>query len=418
MKFVAIVGTNADFSYNRVLLQFMKKHFWRMAEIEIAEIKDLPAFSKDVPFEETTPVWKLKQQINAADGVIFSTPEYDHAVPAAMKSAVEWLSYQSKVLHGKPAMIVGVSYGRQASARAQQQMRKMLLSPDCNANLLSGNEVLIGNAAKVFSKDGRLTDQACVDNLEKCFTNFVEYAELFKNASRGEQLMSVKRPMIEDAYVSFPTGRLSLREVQAIFNTIPFEIDLIDADDRFAYYSDKPNREHVRNVNQLGETYSECHPPKAVPAVKAIIDSFKNGTKDVVARPLMMNGHRVLIRYYALRDVDGHYLGTIEFTGSVDDILKLAENGAWNADATSSASHGHAAPAPVEEPAPAMDATTGASEDTDEEPAAPSEPAAPVMSAAVQRAEQAETDASTGASEVADDPEETDADAMTGASEN
>ena len=57
MKFVAIVGTNADFSYNRVLLQFMKKHFWRMAEIEIAEIKDLPAFSKDVPFEETTPVW-------------------------------------------------------------------------------------------------------------------------------------------------------------------------------------------------------------------------------------------------------------------------------------------------------------------------------------------------------------------------
>ena len=159
--------------------------------------------------------------------------------------------------------------------------------------------MLIGNAAKVFSKDGRLTDQACVDNLEKCFTNFVEYAELFKNASRGEQLMSVKRPMIEDAYVSFPTGRLSLREVQAIFNTIPFEIDLIDADDRFAYYSDKPNREHVRNVNQLGETYSECHPPKAVPAVKAIIDSFKNGTKDVVARPLMMNGHRVLIRYYA-----------------------------------------------------------------------------------------------------------------------
>ncbi|MCG4778490.1 NADPH-dependent FMN reductase, partial [Eggerthella lenta] len=49
MKFVAIVGTNADFSYNRILLHFMKKHFWRMADIEIAEIKDLPAFSKDVP---------------------------------------------------------------------------------------------------------------------------------------------------------------------------------------------------------------------------------------------------------------------------------------------------------------------------------------------------------------------------------
>lgn len=411
MKFVAIVGTNADFSYNRLLLKFMKKHFWRMADIEIAEIKDLPAFGKDVPFEETTPVWRLKQQINAADGVIFSTPEYDHAVPAAMKSALEWLSYKSTVLHGKPSMIVGVSYGRQASARAQQQMRKMLLSPDCNANLLPGNEVLIGNAAKVFSKDGRLIDQDYVDNLEKCFTNFVEYTEIFKNASRGDQLMSAQRPLIEDAYVNFPTGRLSLREIQAIFNTMPFEIDLIDADDRFAWYSNKPNREHVRNVNQIGETYSECHPPKAVPAVDAIINSFKDGTRDVVVRPLIMKGHRVLIRYYALRDIDGHYLGTMEFTGAVDDILNLAENGAWDVDATSGASKGSvASTAPAQEEATA-DATTGASQSEEDTTTTPA-------STATTEEKAADSDATTGASEAADAPEETDADATTGASEN
>lgn len=429
MKLVAIVGTNADFSYNRLLLKFMQQHFWRLAEIEIAEIKDLPAFSTDLPLAETTPVWRLRQQVKAADGVIFATPEYDHAIPAALKSALEWLSYHTTALHNKPAMIVGVSYGRQGTARAQQQMRKMLLSPDCQMNVLPGNEVLIGNAANVFTEDGRLTNQAEVDNLEQCFSNFVEYVDVFKKVTRGEQLMAVNRPMIEEAYINFPTGRLSLREVQAIFNTIPFEIDLIDATDRFSWYSNKPNRVHVRNVNQLGETYSECHPPKAVPAVEAIINSFKDGTKDVVNRPMTFGGKRVLIRYYALRDVDGHYLGTIEFTGYVEDILQMAENGAWSVDTTTCASKAPAEVKPIikstvdETPATqapsamvmqaakerAADANTGASSH-DEGPA-------PEESSAVDQTESTPvSDADTGASQASDTPEVGEADAMTGAS--
>ena len=111
MKILALVGTNADFSYNRILLKFMKQHFRQMAEIEVSEISQLPAFGVDVPLEEQTEVWKLKQKVKEADGVIFSTPEYDHGVPAALKSAVEWLSYHTKVLEHKPAMVVGVSYG-------------------------------------------------------------------------------------------------------------------------------------------------------------------------------------------------------------------------------------------------------------------------------------------------------------------
>ena len=150
--------------------------------------------------------------------------------------------------------------------------------------------------------------------------------------------MSVKQPTISEAYINFPTGRLTLKEVQQIFSTIPFEIDLIDSTDHFAWFSDKPNREHVRNVASLGETVQECHPPLAVPAVMKIINSFRNGEKDVVTRPLWMNSHRSLIQYYALRDVNGHYLGTIEFTGSVEYILNLFENGAWSTDGNTGAS--------------------------------------------------------------------------------
>ena len=349
MKILAFVGTNADFSYNRLLLRFMKKHFKQMADIEIYEVGKLPPFSVDTPLSEQTEVWKLKQKVKEADGLVFSTPEYDHGIPAVLKSAIEWLSYKTKVLSEKPAMIVGVAYGRQASARSQVQMRQIL--------------------------------------------------------------MAVKQPTISDAYIQFPTGRLSLKEVQQIFSTIPFEIDLIDSTNHFAWFSDKPNREHVRNTASLGETVQECHPPMAVPAVMSIINSFREGKKDVVTRPLWMNGHRSLIQYYALRDINGHYLGTIEFTGSVEYILNLFENGAWSKDATTGASKNTNDSAPEEEE-PAVDASTGASESSDDS----DDEENPPVAADERPAE--ETDATTGASETGSvDAEDNTADASTGASE-
>ncbi len=411
MKILAFVGTNADFSYNRLLLRFMKKHFKQMADIEIYEVGKLPPFSVDTPLSEQTEVWKLKQKVKEADGLVFSTPEYDHGIPAVLKSAIEWLSYKTKVLSEKPAMIVGVAYGRQASARSQVQMRQILISPDCNTNLIPGNEVLIGNVQNTFAKDGRLIDQEAIDNLEKCFEHFIEYIQIFQDVDKGEHNMAVKQPTISDAYIQFPTGRLSLKEVQQIFSTIPFEIDLIDSTDHFAWFSDKPNREHVRNTASLGETVQECHPPMAVPAVMSIINSFREGKKDVVTRPLWMNGHRSLIQYYALRDINGHYLGTIEFTGSVEYILNLFENGAWSKDATTGASKNTNEPAPEEEE-PVVDASTGASEsgdDSDDEENTP-------VAADERPAE--ETDATTGASETGSvDAEDDTADASTGASE-
>ena len=412
MKILAFVGTNADFSYNRLLLRFMKKHFKQMADIEIYEVGKLPPFSVDTPLSEQTEIWKLKQKVKEADGLVFSTPEYDHGIPAVLKSAIEWLSYKTKVLSEKPAMIVGVAYGRQASARSQVQMRQILISPDCNTNLIPGNEVLIGNVRDTFAKDGRLVDQEAIDNLEKCFEHFIEYIQIFKNTDREGLDMAIKQPTISDAYINFPTGRLTLKEVQQIFSTIPFEVDLIDSTDHFAWFSDKPNREHVRNTASLGETVQECHPPMAVPAVMSIINSFREGKKDVVTRPLWMNGHRSLIQYYALRDINGHYLGTIEFTGSVEYILNLFENGAWSKDATTGASKSTNDSAPEEEE-PVVDASTGASEsgdDSDDEENTP-------VAADERPAE--ETDATTGASETGSvDAEDDTADASTGASEN
>ncbi|KRK73950.1 PAS domain-containing protein [Lacticaseibacillus nasuensis] len=144
-------------------------------------------------------------------------------------------------------------------------------------------------------------------------------------------------PYIAEAAIKFPTGRLSLVEIQQIFQTIPFELDLIDQTDRFVWFSNQKQRLHPRTVATLGQTAQEAHPAQAWPAVRAIIDSFKAGTQDAVSRPATVNGQRVLIQYFALRDPSGGYLGTLQFTGSIEPILAAKEAGGW-ADGDSAAS--------------------------------------------------------------------------------
>ena len=110
-KLIGLVGTNSTQSTNRTLLEFMQKHFVNQAEIEIIEITDIPMFNKPENQQLPATVQLIADKIEAADGVIISTPEYDHAVPASLMNALSWLSYGIYPFVDKPVMITGASYG-------------------------------------------------------------------------------------------------------------------------------------------------------------------------------------------------------------------------------------------------------------------------------------------------------------------
>lgn len=175
MKLMAIVGTNADFSYNRILLHYMQHIFKPQAEIQIQEIKDYPPFCEDDALNNHPDLQQLQQDIATSAGVILSSPEYDHAIPACLKSVLEWMSYEVHPFRGKPVMIVGASYGPQGSARAQLQLRQILACPEIDAYALPGNEFLLGHVVQMFDQKGNLTNHTQQQTLQNCFADFLDY---------------------------------------------------------------------------------------------------------------------------------------------------------------------------------------------------------------------------------------------------
>lgn len=179
-KLVALVGTNSDGSTNRQLLEYMKKHFGEEASIDLLEIRGLPLFDKPENYTVTEEIQNMAQKIEEADGVIISTPEYDHSITASLSNALAWLSYGIYPFVDKPVMIVGASYGTLGSSRAQMHLRQILDAPELKARTMPSNEFLLGHSLSAFNEEGDLVYQEKVEELEGIFNEFMVFIEIMK----------------------------------------------------------------------------------------------------------------------------------------------------------------------------------------------------------------------------------------------
>ena len=189
MKLIGLVGANNAKSTNRKLLQYMQKHFEKEAEIELVEIADLPVFNKPADKKVPAEVLAIAEKIEAAEGVIIGTPEYDHAIPAALANALAWLSYGIFPLLNKPVMITGASYGTLGSSRAQAQLRIILDSPEIKASVMPGSEFLLGHSLQAFDGEGNLVDLETVQKLEALFNDFRLFVKMTAKLSTAQALL-------------------------------------------------------------------------------------------------------------------------------------------------------------------------------------------------------------------------------------
>lgn len=184
---IGIIGTNSENSTNRRLLQFIQKHFSEEINVELLEIKDIPLFNK--PSEKNIPdiVKNVSDKIKEADGVIISTPEYDHSITASLSNALAWLSYGIYPFVDKPVMITGASYGTLGSSRAQQHLRQILDSPELKARIMPSSEFLLGHSLEAFDDNGNLKDEKIISKLENLIKDFLQFIEIMKKLSNSYQ---------------------------------------------------------------------------------------------------------------------------------------------------------------------------------------------------------------------------------------
>jgi DUF438 domain-containing protein len=122
--------------------------------------------------------------------------------------------------------------------------------------------------------------------------------------------------------IDFGTGMLSFNELLSMLNRMPVEITFVDKDDTFRYFNQTKDPIFPRSTASIGRKVQNCHPEKSVHMVNKILNDFRNGRRDEYSFWIHLGEKYVYIRYFAVRDRDRNYLGSMEI---VQDIKKIQE---------------------------------------------------------------------------------------------
>ncbi|MCT1176113.1 NADPH-dependent oxidoreductase [Pediococcus pentosaceus] len=365
MKLVAIAGSIGEQSYNRMLLQYIAKHFENLVDIELLNIDDVPVFNEDEDLSDNIEIQKIYQKVYGADGVILATPEHNHTVTAAIKNVIEWLSFKLHPFDGKPVWIVGASYFNQGSSRAQLHLKQILEAPGVNAIVMPGNEFLLRNAKEAFDAEGQLKDTGTVQFLEMVIQKFIKFVKVIDMLdapdpksyqdedleSKGKVNTTIEGVDMHDehrvekaaqkvhavdgsTYVKLDRGILTVDQLNYFLKTMPVELTYADDNNQFIYYNKNQPADKMlapRNPGQAGDPLTDVHPGRAVDRVKQVIHALRTGETDLVSMPVPGNGpDRHVMHYYkAMRDENGRYRGVNEWVTDIMPIIKyyLASTG-------------------------------------------------------------------------------------------
>lgn len=119
------------------------------------------------------------------------------------------------------------------------------------------------------------------------------------------------------------TGNLTPKQINAILTNIPIDITFVDENDEVKYFSQGKERIFTRTKSIIGRKVQNCHPPESVHVVEKIVNDFKTGKHDTAQFWLELNGAFVHIRYVAIRDNNGKYMGTMEVSQDLTNLRAL-----------------------------------------------------------------------------------------------
>jgi len=201
--------------------------------------------------------------------------------------------------------------------RFQKQLTETVdyIADTLTSHIYKENNILYPAAlATTTGEEWKDIKEQC-DDLGYC--NFTpEYAKVaFEEAK--------KHVIAPEGLIAFETGDLSKQEIEAIFNTLPVDITFVDANDTVRYFSKAKERIFPRTRAIIGRKVQQCHPSKSIHIVNRVIDDLRKGRRKSADFWIDIQGKKIYIRYFPVRNEKGEYLGVLEVSQDITEIQKI-----------------------------------------------------------------------------------------------
>ena len=184
-KIAVLVGSLRRESFNLKTAKALIELAPESMSLEIINIAGLPLFNEDLEATPPTEWTALREQIQAADGLLFLTPEYNRSVPAVLKNAIDVGSrpYGKNSWDGKPGAVVSVSIGNLSGFGANHHLRQSLVF--VNVPTMAQPEAYIAEANQLFDEKGTLTNESTTAFLKDFLVAFEQWVEMHAKSKKA-----------------------------------------------------------------------------------------------------------------------------------------------------------------------------------------------------------------------------------------
>lgn len=212
--------------------------------------------------------------------------------------------------------------------------RISLAKPLSKEDLMKLTTMVVGRVKEMIFKEENimipmLLEKLSEDEWKAIYDESDEIGYLLDEVAKWEpkkatsNIDSKKEDVIEEGYVKLPSGHFKIEELTWMLNTLPFDVTFVDKNNEVKYFSEGKERTFPRTRAIIGRNVSNCHPPASVHIVEKIVEDLRSGKKDNEDFWIKMRDKFVLIRYFAVRNEKGEYLGVLEVTQDIKGIQEL-----------------------------------------------------------------------------------------------
>ena len=194
---------------------------------------------------------------------------------------------------------------------------------------------LVEKARGMMAKEEKILFPLCLrfftaEEWKKIYRDFPEMGMAFVEKpakwEEGEnwaadELAKVKGQDILAGKILLPTGELTVKQLSALLSLLPLDLTFIDAEEKLRFFINE-GRVFPRPLAALGRDVAECHPPHIVPVVRNLVADFKAKKRSSLEVARYIMGKPILVKYMAVYDEDGEYLGTLEAVQNCEHILE------------------------------------------------------------------------------------------------